>query len=120
MSDRELTDAQHGTGDMGPEEFRRAAVDVAGRVADYLERLEDHAVLPDIRPGEIKARIGSDRNVQAGETVGLEFKSTAITLFDENSGRALRSALGTKCMSAKNLRFSATVKSAYMLYCCGM
>jgi aromatic-L-amino-acid decarboxylase len=57
MSDRDLTAAQHGTGDMGPDEFRQAAADVAGRVADYLERLEDHAVLPDVRPGEVKAKI---------------------------------------------------------------
>lgn len=43
--------------------------------------------------GEVKARIGSNVNVQAGETVGLTFNERTISLFDETTGRALRSEL---------------------------
>ncbi len=43
--------------------------------------------------GELKARIDATQGVRVDERVGLEFKSDTITLFDENSGRALRSAL---------------------------
>lgn len=46
-----------GLGDMPVDEFRRAAHDVADRVADYLETLESRRVLPDVRPGDIKKRI---------------------------------------------------------------
>ncbi len=44
-------------GDMDPAEFRQAAHEVADQVADYLERIESFSVLPDLRPGEVKARI---------------------------------------------------------------
>ena len=40
--------------------------------------------------GEIKARIGSDKAVNVGETVGLEFNDRTITVFDKGSGRALQ------------------------------
>jgi multiple sugar transport system ATP-binding protein len=42
--------------------------------------------------GAIKARVPSDQRVGAGETVGLELDGATVTLFDEGSGRALRSA----------------------------
>ncbi len=42
---------------MPHEAFRRAAHEVADRVADYLERVERYRVLPDLRPGQIRARI---------------------------------------------------------------
>lgn len=48
---------QRGSGDMDPVEFRKAAHRVADRVADYLERLEEQAVLPAVRPGETRQRI---------------------------------------------------------------
>jgi multiple sugar transport system ATP-binding protein len=43
--------------------------------------------------GELKARIPSDQAVRTGEYVGLEFNGATVTLFDNQSGRALRSEL---------------------------
>jgi multiple sugar transport system ATP-binding protein len=43
--------------------------------------------------GELKARIGSEQPASVGEKVGLDFNSDTITLFDRNSGKAIRSAL---------------------------
>ena len=42
---------------MEVEEFRGNAHRVADRVADYLGRLEDYAVLPDLEPGSIRAQL---------------------------------------------------------------
>ena len=43
--------------------------------------------------GFVKARISSAARIHAGETVGLEFVGSTVTLFDTQSGRALRSSL---------------------------
>jgi multiple sugar transport system ATP-binding protein len=43
--------------------------------------------------GILKARIPSGRVCRLGETVGLECNRTYVTLFDSQTGRALRSAL---------------------------
>ncbi|MBO9475203.1 ABC transporter ATP-binding protein [Shimia sp. R10_1] len=43
--------------------------------------------------GEVKARISAQQAARAGETVGLEFNPSTITLFDRQSGRALKSEL---------------------------
>nr|WP_319384606.1 ABC transporter ATP-binding protein [uncultured Roseibium sp.] len=43
--------------------------------------------------GDLKARIPSDQPARPGETVGLAFNGTTATLFDNQSGRALRSDL---------------------------
>ncbi len=43
--------------------------------------------------GRVRARINSDRAVRRGETVGLVFDPRTVTLFDGQSGRALRSEL---------------------------
>ena len=43
--------------------------------------------------GVVKARIGADQPARPGETVGLTFNGATATLFDNQSGRALRSAL---------------------------
>ena len=43
--------------------------------------------------GEVKARIGSGQPVRPGEQVGLRFNPRTLTVFDEPSGKALRSAL---------------------------
>jgi multiple sugar transport system ATP-binding protein len=43
--------------------------------------------------GEVKARIASGQNASVGETVGLEFNASTVTLFDNRSGRAIRSEL---------------------------
>ena len=44
-------------GDMPAAEFREYAHRVADQVADYLERLESYRVLPDIRPGDVRAAL---------------------------------------------------------------
>ena len=43
--------------------------------------------------GEVKARISSRQIARAGETVGLAFDPATITLFDRQTGRALKSEL---------------------------
>jgi len=55
---RDLDEAQHSaTGDMPPTELRAALHEAADLVADYLENVEDYAVLPPVRPGELSARL---------------------------------------------------------------
>ncbi|MEM9602195.1 MAG: ABC transporter ATP-binding protein [Pseudomonadota bacterium] len=49
--------------------------------------------------GELKARVGSDRAVQVGDTTGLAINAETVTLFDQASGRALRSALNEDVLS---------------------
>ena len=49
--------------------------------------------------GEIKARIPADTVVRTGETVGLEFNPATVTLFDNQSGRAIRSDLNEGVLS---------------------
>ncbi len=48
--------------------------------------------------GEIKARIDSGQIARVGEKVGLGFDARTISLFDEASGRALRSELNDKVL----------------------
>lgn len=43
--------------------------------------------------GFVKARISSAARIHAGETVGLEFAGSTVTLFSTQTGRALRSSL---------------------------
>ncbi len=43
--------------------------------------------------GTLKARIGSEQPARVGERVGLEFNGATVTLFDNQTGRALRSDL---------------------------
>jgi multiple sugar transport system ATP-binding protein len=66
---------------------------IRGRVfgAEYLGTTQ--IVTVDIAQGQIKARLPSLQRVQAGETVGLAFKSDLLMLFDGASGRALQSVL---------------------------
>ena len=49
--------------------------------------------------GELKARIDSSQVATVGETVGLGFQAPKITLFDEGSGRALRSELNREVLN---------------------
>jgi len=49
-----------GLGDMGVEEFRAAAHEVADRAADYLERLESYNVLPDVAPGDVRRQLPAE------------------------------------------------------------
>jgi multiple sugar transport system ATP-binding protein len=43
--------------------------------------------------GAVKARIAADQPARRGETVGLALRSERLSLFDVESGRALRTAL---------------------------
>jgi len=43
--------------------------------------------------GQLRARIGSEQAARRGERVGLNFDPATVTLFDGQSGRALRSEL---------------------------
>ncbi len=43
--------------------------------------------------GEVKARVPAGQVARVGETVGLEFDGKTVTLFDRQSGRALKSEL---------------------------
>ena len=49
--------------------------------------------------GELKARVPSDQPVRVGEHVGLVFNGAKVTLFDNQSGRALRSDLNEGVLS---------------------
>ncbi len=49
--------------------------------------------------GELKARVPSTQRVQPGEPVGLDFNGATVSLFDGQSGRALRSALNEGVLS---------------------
>ncbi|MEQ8442704.1 MAG: ABC transporter ATP-binding protein [Alphaproteobacteria bacterium] len=51
------------------------------------------------RNGEVKARIPSDQPARAGETVGLSFDGSTVTLFENQTGRALRSELNEGVLS---------------------
>jgi aromatic-L-amino-acid/L-tryptophan decarboxylase len=53
-----LDEAQRtGTGDMPPTDMRAALHQMADIVADYLAGVEDYAVLPQVRPGELTDRL---------------------------------------------------------------
>ncbi len=69
------------------------AAQIRGRVfgTEYLGTTQ--IVTVDSEQGQIKARLPSLPSVQPGETVGLNFKSDRLLLFDAGTGRALRSAL---------------------------
>ena len=54
---RGITRSQQALGDMDVEEFREAAHRVADLVADYLERLREYKVLPDVRPGDVRKQL---------------------------------------------------------------
>ena len=49
--------------------------------------------------GEVKARTPSDQPAKVGDKVGLEFNPSTITLFDNQSGRAIRSDLNEGVLS---------------------
>jgi multiple sugar transport system ATP-binding protein len=49
--------------------------------------------------GPVKARIASDQPARVGETVGLDFNGVTTTLFDTQTGRALRSDLNEGVLS---------------------
>lgn len=49
--------------------------------------------------GDVKARVASDQKAQVGETIGLAFNGKTVTLFDNQTGRALRSVLNEGVLS---------------------
>ncbi|MEM7076234.1 MAG: ABC transporter ATP-binding protein, partial [Pseudomonadota bacterium] len=49
--------------------------------------------------GQIKARINSDQRASIGETVGLDFNAATVTLFDNQTGNAIRSDLNEGVLS---------------------
>ncbi len=49
--------------------------------------------------GEVKARIASDKSAKVGETVGLDFNAATVTLFNSQSGHAIRSDLNEGVLS---------------------
>lgn len=92
------------TGDIAygvrPEHIRFSdAADYRGEVmaSEYLGTTQ--IVTLKTHNGDIKARIPSDQVVKVGETVGLDFNGTTVTLFDNQSGNAIRSALNEGVLS---------------------
>ena len=53
----------------------------------------------DTHNGKVQARIASDQTTRVGETVGLEFNGATVTLFDNQTGRAIRSDLNEGVLS---------------------
>ena len=49
-----------GLGDMSPEQFRAAAHATVDLLADYLEHVEDFAILPPIEPGTLRGQLPAD------------------------------------------------------------
>lgn len=50
-------------------------------------------VTVDTAHGQLKARVGADRRISAGDTLGLSLAGPKLSLFDGATGRALRTAL---------------------------
>ena len=42
---------------MTPDEFRRNGYQMIDLIADYLETVEDHRIVPDIQPGDVRAML---------------------------------------------------------------
>jgi multiple sugar transport system ATP-binding protein len=61
------------------------------RATEYLGTTQ--IVTLDTPNGPLKARIGAEQPARVGETVGIEFNAATVTLFDSQSGQALRSDL---------------------------
>ena len=57
MSEDGLDAAQHGLGDMGPEDFRAHGHRVVDWIADYLDGVGDLPVLARVAPGEVRGRL---------------------------------------------------------------
>ena len=69
------------------------ASDLQGRVSG-VEYLGTTQILTmDTPQGVVKARISSSESVESGDNVGLRFLSSRLSLFQESSGRAIRTAL---------------------------
>jgi multiple sugar transport system ATP-binding protein len=50
-------------------------------------------VIVNTEHGRVKARVGSEQRVPDGGTVGLAFRAEKLSIFDKESGRAVRTAL---------------------------
>ena len=66
-----ITPAQRGLGDVDVDEFRAAAGQVVDRVANYLENVESHPVLPDVEPGWVRTQlpVGPPRSAEPLEEI---------------------------------------------------
>jgi multiple sugar transport system ATP-binding protein len=76
-----------------PEHIRFAdAAPLRGRVfgAEYLGTTQIVTVVTE--QGSIKARLASSIPVQVGETVGLTFRFSSLSLFDAQTGQAIQTA----------------------------
>jgi multiple sugar transport system ATP-binding protein len=49
--------------------------------------------------GRLKARVPSTQVAKVGETIGLGFRPDTVTLFNETTGRALRSELNDEVLA---------------------
>ena len=58
--------------------------------AEYLGTTQ--IVTVDTEQGHVKARLPSSLSVQVGEMVGLNFRSDWLSLFDAQTGAAIRTA----------------------------
>lgn len=56
-------------------------------------------VLVKTHNGEVRARIASHQKAKIGEMIGLEFNGATVSLFDNQSGRAIRSDLNEGVLS---------------------
>ncbi len=56
--------------DMDPEDFRRAAHEVVDMMADYLSRIEEFAVFPELRPGALTAELARHPIPEGPEPLG--------------------------------------------------
>jgi multiple sugar transport system ATP-binding protein len=59
----------------------------------------------------VRAKVGTDISTHRGEHVGLAFDATEITLFDETSGRAIRTARDDRPVSLAGTRGASHGKS---------
>ncbi len=80
-----------------PEHIRFSdASPLRGRVygSEYLGT--DQVVTVETSSGKVKARVPANRSFNLGETVGLEFNHSKLTLFDCRSGRAVPSSINAE------------------------
>ena len=69
------------------------AAAVRGEVIDAEYMGTTQIVTVTTKHGALKARLGAELKVNAGETVGLDFVPGRISLFESDSGRAIRTQL---------------------------
>jgi hypothetical protein len=87
-----LGEAQlNATGDMPAAELRAALHEAADLVADYLEGVEEYAVLPSIQPGAVTERLGVESIRSSGSSRTTSPRSMAAS-DGRSSGSSARSS----------------------------